>query len=1608
MTGTHNYITADWLRGSKGEEPDPPYVPVESPNTARSKAVYRVIDLIGHGPNGGLVNGAKSIYLDDVQLQADDGTWNFEGVTWTERTGLPDQSPLPGFPAVETTVLVGVNVLHDTPITRTITNPDLDAVRVHLAMPSLWQQFDNGDLKGSTLQFTLEVVGHSAVTKTISDKFMSTYEVDYLLSLPAGQAPWDIRVTRVTADSTTSKLANGLAWSTYTEVLNHRLIYPDSHIIGGAIDASLFGGKIPRRSYDVYGRIIKVPSNYDPQTRVYTGIWDGTWQQAWSNNAAWCFYDMLEHDGYGLGLTAPDKWALYPIAQYCDELVPDGFGGMEPRFCLDCVINTRHEAYALINTMASVFMGMPIWSTGSVTVFQDAPADPQILATPANVIGGLFSYEGTGRKSRATVAYVTWNDPANGGKPTIEPVVNRAAVRKYGYIEKEVVAFGCNRRGQAHRIGKWLTDTADAEKETVTYRTGLDHAFILPGMIVAIADPWVANVRMGGRLRDGFATEAGGANLVEDIGLWGVSTGATRAAAGTAPDGSTAWTLTDADAALYGFTTSAYEPYDGGVYLCDIMVAKDTVADRVVLLRIINYNGSSYLDFRLRTDTGEWLRNGVGGAIFSSWAIYDLGEWWRIRVAGTVSGGTTIRVRFYPAIGPDLNSNTVATIGSATIAGAKLWDADGLDLTLFDPTKTLRLDAPVTLAPDETYTITVMLPDGTAEQQAVINPPGETESLSLVAALSDVPVTGAVWVVTGTDIAPRLWRVLHKSEVDAGTYQIIAAEHDPNKYARIELGIQLDTPDYARPQSSGPVLPPNNPQLLLKAYYADGRLQNMLVFAWQAAADDRVNAYQVRYRVDDDQWNTMAPDSGFLAEKRDVQAGHHYFQVRSVTRTGGFSIWAEDDLEITQATMPDVTGLVLVDCDSATTFTGGDARFAWDSVALSEIASPGGTDPWFKSYVVEVWKGGALVRTEYPVIPEYVYSFEKNTADGGPDRSFGLRVYQLGNLGQLSTTPAVLAVSNPVPSMAGFTPVVNAVFKGLKIDWSPWGSSDTDLQYIKVYLDTDPTPTTLVATLSAEAIGYTETGLDVGVGYQVRLVPGDAFGDGVASDTAAGTPLILAGVDVDIELAESITMSDSLSTPAATLAKLYDRNTTSDGLVRTLGGADQWIQYQFGLTTYIDKVILHLADANARAYFAYSADGETWSWLAAEADHTLDAAGRLVAAASQLAAQGAYLQMAAGLNVAVFPQRVTAKYCRIYLTGTYTTTIYELVFVREVIAEQVVADNLSAISSNLGSIVAGYMQSTNYTDDTGVKFDLNNSEMHLGGGNGGVSVPGLSYDVTNGLRLVGDLVNTNPATGDYARFSSGDLSFFFNDGAGNFYQYKSVKKMLPGTAANGVLFTIPGYWRTAPQIFPALRGIPVYKAAYGSVDQRLDVSSDPPVQISAGRWQTKIYARLNTNAGVVALNYPNVTSTAPYSYGVNVVDTDFSTTQSSVANVVSVTCGCSLTWTTYFTGNYAQHSSITLSAYVDGVEKLLYSASKNAPYPYTGTPYTVTSAPTITVPLAAGVHSIYFKLVVTYYGSSAGGGSSTATISNVKASCNIGANSFLASGDVNYLAYSED
>lgn len=479
--------------------------PTEAPNTLRSVSKGRILDLIAHGPIHGLVNGLQSIYLDDTPLQNPDGSFNFEGVTVHTRNGYPDQDYIPGFPAVENTISVSSEVTHELPIIRTTSNPDIDAAVVTVQVQGLTStDAKTGDINGSSVSLAIDVrpqggAWRAVLSDTISGKTNSAYQRSYRVPMD-GVPPFDVRVRRITPDSDTSRITDKLAWTTLTEVVDTKLSYPDSALVGIELDAALFGSSMPSRSYDMKLSIINVPSNYNPLTRTYTGMWDGLFKKAWTDNPAWAFYDLATDPVIGADVKNVDKWSLYQIGRYCDELVPDGYGGMEPRFTINTVFADRQDAINVLADLASVFRGMCYWGSDSLVAVGDMPADPVKLVTPANVINGEFEYSGTSLRERHSVAIVMWNDPDDNYRQKPEFVEDPDSIELFGWRETQVTALGCTSRGQARRLGKWILYSERAETQTVNYSASMDHADLRPGDFIELADPDQAGARMGGRV----------------------------------------------------------------------------------------------------------------------------------------------------------------------------------------------------------------------------------------------------------------------------------------------------------------------------------------------------------------------------------------------------------------------------------------------------------------------------------------------------------------------------------------------------------------------------------------------------------------------------------------------------------------------------------------------------------------------------------------------------------------------------------------------------------------------------------------------------------------------------------------------------------------------------------------------------------------------------------------------------------------------------------------------------------------------------------------------------------------------------------------------------
>jgi len=623
----------------------------EARDSLRSRAVLSILDLLGEGEIGGLVDGLKSVYLNETPIQNANGTYNFKGVQADWRTGFNSQSVMAGFGNfTETPYEANVQVKQATPYTFTISNPETDKVRVIVSTPGLLStNSDTGDTYGATIQYKFSMSvnggaytdvdaayvwvnstawaiegGHLTATKpanavqfetqvrpvlasgnyvsgtitvqpqefngstwsnlgsaqvlpisysytdseyggggysygtrgtatvrssqakvrfvivsqnvtsfisdkygsypsgsigieqtsfqslvptptiTMSGKTRSKYQRAHLLSVPSGASTVSFRVTRITADSSSIYLNNDLYVDAYNEIVSMNLSYPNSAIFGLRIDSEQFSS-VPTRAYLVKGLRVRVPSNYNADTRVYSGVWNGTFQYAVTDNPAWILFDVLTNTRYGLGNyiseTQIDKAALYTIGKYCDQLVPNGFGGTEPRFTINTVIAGQAEAYKLVTDITSALRGMAYWDGGMVNFTQDSPSDATMLYGPANVIDGQFNYTGSARKDRHSVVHVTWNDPEDFYRQKIEYVEDAELITQYGIRKLDTLAFGCTSRGQAARVGRWILYTEKYESDFITFKVGIDSAFVRPGNTIKVQDPNRAGKRLAGRLK---------------------------------------------------------------------------------------------------------------------------------------------------------------------------------------------------------------------------------------------------------------------------------------------------------------------------------------------------------------------------------------------------------------------------------------------------------------------------------------------------------------------------------------------------------------------------------------------------------------------------------------------------------------------------------------------------------------------------------------------------------------------------------------------------------------------------------------------------------------------------------------------------------------------------------------------------------------------------------------------------------------------------------------------------------------------------------------------------------------------------------------------------
>lgn len=524
-----------FVAGAGGGKGGKAYKPTTAEDSLNSTAFVKIIDLIGEGEIEGFPSGRdytrytaeyntailKDVYFDKTPvlrptanvLNVTDSDYNFRNVTLTLRYGTGDQDYIPGFASARNEVSVGVIILKDAPITRTITDTDVDRVNVVINFAALQKFTDKGDVVGDTVDYEIQVAYNggtftTAVTSTVTGRTGDAYQRNHAIDLD-GEFPVSVRVVRLTDDSTDPKKQNAFSWLSYSEITDSKLSYRYSALLGIQINARDFS-TIPLRSYRVRGLRIKLPINAvvndDNGSVTYNGIWDGTFGAAtWCSDPAWCLWDLLTNCRYGFNIPERDldKFSFYQASVYCNELVDDGLGGQEPRFSCNVNIQSPTEAYKLINDMCSVFRAMPYWSAGSIMIAQDRPSDPVYLFNQTNVTEEGFQYTSSSLKTRHTVAVVGYLD-LEAQDLAYESVEDLEGIARFGVITSEITAFACTSRSQAYRLGEWLLYTEQYENETVNFKTSMDGGVaVRPGMTIAISDPHRSGVRRGGRITSG-------------------------------------------------------------------------------------------------------------------------------------------------------------------------------------------------------------------------------------------------------------------------------------------------------------------------------------------------------------------------------------------------------------------------------------------------------------------------------------------------------------------------------------------------------------------------------------------------------------------------------------------------------------------------------------------------------------------------------------------------------------------------------------------------------------------------------------------------------------------------------------------------------------------------------------------------------------------------------------------------------------------------------------------------------------------------------------------------------------------------------------------------
>ncbi|MBD2815231.1 DUF1983 domain-containing protein, partial [Xenorhabdus sp. Flor] len=493
------------IQGHKGGGRSP-RTPIESPDSLQSTSYAKIVLALGEGEFAGGLDGTH-IFLDNTPIIGPDGQANFEGVKWEFRPGTPYQDYIPGIPAVENDLTVGTELIESW--VRSVTNTQLSAVRLRLSWPQLQTQQENGDTVGYRIDYVIEVAtdggAYRQILRTAVDgKTTTKYERSHRVDLPKAHSGWQIRVHRLTPKQNSNRIADAMVVEAITEIIDAKLSYPETALLFVQFDAKQFRN-IPQIACEPKMRVIRVPDNYDPESRTCSGVWQGVFKWAWTDNPAWVLYDLMINDRFSIGTRVKAenlslaKWDLYRIAQYCDQPVPDGKGGTEPRFTCNVYIQSQEDAWTVLRDIAGIFRGMTFWANNNMNVLADMPRDMDYLYTRANVKDGKFTYASASEKTHYSTAMVSWSDPQNGYQDAVEPVFDHRLIRRFQVKQADVTAIGCTRQSEAIRRGKWVLHTNEYDR-MVTFTVGLDGRIPLPGYIIGVADEMLSGRVLGGRI----------------------------------------------------------------------------------------------------------------------------------------------------------------------------------------------------------------------------------------------------------------------------------------------------------------------------------------------------------------------------------------------------------------------------------------------------------------------------------------------------------------------------------------------------------------------------------------------------------------------------------------------------------------------------------------------------------------------------------------------------------------------------------------------------------------------------------------------------------------------------------------------------------------------------------------------------------------------------------------------------------------------------------------------------------------------------------------------------------------------------------------------------